>query len=176
MLPEDPPEKAAWTDIFDFFALARPNGSPSSPARLPGRLGELPGRSPGSPGSFLGPPGRPLGVSSGASRRLLRAFEATKSGSAAESLVFLESSSRVHGSIDSEGRRRQKWAPNRSLGDKRTSEEARRPQRASKVPIGSSKVLIPGRFPASLGSFPGPPGRPLGTSLGALGRLLGAAR
>ena len=94
------------------------------PGTLWGALGELSGSSWGA-----------LGTSWGALGRLLGAFWVRKSSSVAESLLFRESSSRLHGSIDFEVRRRRKCAQNQSLGIKMASEEARRERRASKVVI-----------------------------------------
>ena len=77
------------------------------PGTLWGALGELSGSSWGA-----------LGTSWGALGRLLGAFWVRKSSSVAESLLFRESSSRLHGSIDFEVWRDRKWARNRSLGIK----------------------------------------------------------
>ena len=77
------------------------------PGTLWGALGELSGSSWGA-----------LGTSWGALGRLLGAFWVRKSSSVAESLLFRESSSRLHGSIDFEVWRGRKWARNRSLGIK----------------------------------------------------------
>ena len=74
------------------------------PGTLWGALGELSGCSWGA-----------LGTSWGALGRLLGAFWVRKSSSVAESLLFRESSSRLHGSIDFEVWRGRKWARNRSL-------------------------------------------------------------
>ena len=94
---------------------------------------ELPGTRWGALGELSGSSGASLGASSGAVGRLLGALKVIKSSSVAESSRFRGSSSRLHGSIGFEVRRRRKLQQNRSLGSRMTSEEARRGQRASKV-------------------------------------------
>ena len=101
------------------------------PGTLWGALGELSGSSWGA-----------LGASWGALGRLLGAFWVRKSSSVAESLLFRESSSRLHGSIDFEVWRDRKWARNRSLGIKND--------------VGSGKKRSEGVFGAVQGDQRGP--------------------
>jgi len=101
------------------------------PGTLWGALGELSGSSWGA-----------LGTSWGALGRLLGAFWVRKSSSVAESLLFRESSSRLHGSIDFEVWRGRKWARNRSLGIKND--------------VGSGKKRSEGVFGAVQGDQRGP--------------------
>ena len=101
------------------------------PGTLWGALGELSGSSWGA-----------LGASWDALGRLLGAFWVRKSRSVAESLLFRESSSRLHGSIDFEVWRGRKWARNRSLGIKND--------------VGSGKKRSEGVFGAVQGDQRGP--------------------